>query len=160
MCLPPVFDAAVWGTVGQWFAAIATVLLGGLTLYFSRSGERRAREVEREQEIRSVAFVLRERWEDPSGPSGELIAINSGSAAFTKVSIDFPYQDPATGEESTQYVERAIFGPGTDIRVELGTFAMVEQDVFRMTLTDVQNRVWRRSTDGTFSEIVREGSTT
>jgi hypothetical protein len=149
------FDAAIWGTVGQWFSAIATLSLGALSLYFSRSGERRARRVEREQAIRSVAFVLHTTMLKTREPRGELILMNAGSAPFTNIQTTFPARNPANGEVVDAMTGEPALGPGSEIKIQLDRFAIIEQNVYRVELTDVHGTRWWRQTDGTFGEVQR-----
>lgn len=46
LCVPPIFDAAVWGTVGDWISGIGALIAVVVAIYISRSEERRRRDAD------------------------------------------------------------------------------------------------------------------
>jgi len=151
------FDVQIWGTVGQWFAAVGTIFLGGLSLWLSWRGNRKSAELERQSAIRSLSFVMHDQHDDEHDLVGaEVVIFNAGPMPMSHLSVR--YTDHNSFKELPTARYHAELRAGVEWKFDVSRNSTFVTDEWAVQARDVNGRLWKRSISGAITEIKEPGS--
>ncbi|MBF0724074.1 hypothetical protein [Sanguibacter inulinus] len=143
------FDAATWGTVGQWVSAAGTVFLGLLSIYFSKQGARRARELERQAAVRSLSIRVVPRRN--TAFAADVVILNAASTPFQHLEIEFVGQ--RVDQVATFNMNRELLLPGESWSEPVTKESFRDATDYVVKATDVHGSRWKRFCSGDIAEI-------